>query len=333
MDPDGNQRDTRNYKGSASGTSGGYQTSREPGGNAADGENSQATSGQPQYLGAFTMIPPKEARHNKLKMMAQEEEEGLQRWKEANRAQTVQLNPEKLGGNATLAGAREKQFRDLRSSKLQKKLRQDELDKRRRQEEEEENQKKKDQQREKAERLEEKKRQEERRRREQFGQDHVRKTDAFLQKFEWTTPGPLASSRVTHARLEPGESKHGEEWKSSRELEHRRVNSTFLDNLEARVRGSEKETNEQGIQERPPMAPEDFRHRMSNPSGQQPPLPHLETDPEQSYYREEAEPDDDWALMKLMNSFPEYNRAFLEDILEQCNSDYQQAYTLLTCNE
>lgn len=30
-----------------------------------------------------------------------------------------------------------------------------------------------------------------------------------------------------------------------------------------------------------------------------------------------------------MTSFPDYNRAFLEDILDQCNSDYEAAFTLL----
>lgn len=43
----------------------------------------------------------------------------------------------------------------------------------------------------------------------------------------------------------------------------------------------------------------------------------------------DPEVDYDWALMKLMNSFPDCARVFLEDILDQCNGDYEQAYTLL----
>lgn len=43
----------------------------------------------------------------------------------------------------------------------------------------------------------------------------------------------------------------------------------------------------------------------------------------------DLEPDYDWALMKLINSFPDCCRVFLEDILNQCNGDYEQASTLL----
>ncbi|XP_068558675.1 epithelial-stromal interaction protein 1 isoform X2 [Cebidichthys violaceus] len=285
----------------------------------------------------YTVITPNESKRNKLLRIGQKEVEDLQRWKEANRVPSVHVNPEKLGGRATLAGAREKQQTDSRCSKLQKRLKKEELDRKKRQEEEEENQKKKDIQREKAERLEERRRQEEQRRREQHSEDRARKTESFVQKFERTTLGPLASSSAAHTSFRSGavERKQREDLIGVRDKqqEHRRVNQAFLNNLEARSRGSEMETKEEGVRECPFLAPEDFRHRLSDPTGHQLPPSQLNPDPDQSFadWTDEADPDYDWALMKLMNSFPDCSKAFLEDILEQCNSDYEQAYTLLNC--
>ncbi|XP_040004944.1 epithelial-stromal interaction protein 1 isoform X2 [Xiphias gladius] len=274
-----------------------------------------------------------------MKMMAQKEEEELQRWKEIHRVHSVHLNPERLGGDVTLAEARQRQFTDLRCSKVQKKLRQEELDRRRREEDEAKLQKKKAEQREKTERLEERNRREEQRRREQLQQDHLRATESFLQRFERRAPGPLASSSATHTsfRSEAMESKQREKReKSVREvqLEHKRVNSAFLDKLEGRGGGSERETQREGVQgaDRPRLASENLRRRPSTTTGQ-PAFAHLQPDPEQSRSgrTEEAdpEPDYDWALMRLMNRFPNCSRVFLEDILDQCNGDYEQAYTLL----
>ncbi|KAG7233764.1 hypothetical protein INR49_006623 [Caranx melampygus] len=114
-----------------------------------------------------------------------------------------------------------------------------------------------------------------------------------------------------------------------RELDRKRVNSDFLDRLEGR--GGARQTPEA---ERPRQASEDFTQRPSTSStaGQRVPLAHLKPEPEQSWTQEaDPEPDFDWSLMKLMNSFPDCNKAFLEDILHQCNGDYQEAYTLLIC--
>ncbi|XP_022595996.1 epithelial-stromal interaction protein 1 [Seriola dumerili] len=306
--------------------------------NAPDSGNPPATDRRPQYSGGFTVIPPNESRRSKMQMMAQKEEEELQKWKETNRVSSVHVNPQRLGGDVTLAEARQKQLTDLRCSKLQKKLRQEEQDRRRREEEEANLQRKKAEQRQKAERLEERSRQEEQSRREQFRQDHLRAKASFLQRFERSAPRPLASSSATHtsSRTEAVEIKQE---KSEREvqLDHRRVNSVFLDKLEARGGGSETETKrERGVQEaeRPRSASEHLRHQPSTTTGQVP-LAHLKPDPEQSCpgWTQEADPEPDynWSLMKLMNSFPDYNKAFLEDILDQCNGDYEQAYTLLIC--
>lgn len=46
----------------------------------------------------------------------------------------------------------------------------------------------------------------------------------------------------------------------------------------------------------------------------------------------EQEPDYNWTLMKLMANFPDCNKVFLEDILNQCNYNYEQAYELLICS-
>ncbi|XP_028447058.1 epithelial-stromal interaction protein 1 [Perca flavescens] len=332
MEPDRNQRATQqqpnagrgiNFQDNTPGASGGDPTPEGTG-------NPPATDRQPQYSGGFTVIPPNESRRNNMKMMAQREEENLQRWREANRPPPVHVT-ERLGGNATLAAARERQLADLRHAKLQKKLKKEELDKRKRQEEEEEFQKMKDEQREKAERLEEKRRQEEQRRREQLRQDHTRRTENFLQRFERTAPRPLASSSatLTSSRSEAVESKQVSTSVRDVQLEHRRVNSAFLDKLQGR--GSESETREEGVREAecPFMSTEEDTPRN------QLPIAHLNPDPEQSYYdwTDEAgpEPDFDWALMRLMNRFPDFSKVFLEDILDQCNGDYDQAYTLLNC--
>lgn len=57
-----------------------------------------------------------------------------------------------------------------------------------------------------------------------------------------------------------------------------RVNSAFLDNLEGRSRGSEKEIKEEGDWENPYLVPEDLRQQPSDPPGQ------LNPEPEQSSY-------------------------------------------------
>ncbi|XP_015260601.1 PREDICTED: epithelial-stromal interaction protein 1 [Cyprinodon variegatus] len=152
---------------------------------AAESQNQAAAdSRQPQYLGAFTVIPPNQSRRNEIKAMAQKEEEELQRYKEANRPSPLQLNPERLGGgDVSLDEARQRQLTQLRSSKLQKKLKEEEAKRKKKQEEEEELQRMKDIQREKSERLEEKRKQEDEERRRLHQQDRIRSlfdTELFL---------------------------------------------------------------------------------------------------------------------------------------------------------
>ncbi|KAG1945310.1 hypothetical protein F2P79_014023 [Pimephales promelas] len=44
---------------------------------------------------------------------------------------------------------------------------------------------------------------------------------------------------------------------------------------------------------------------------------------------EEDDRDHMWTLMKLQNDFPYYEREMLEDIVKQCNGNYNHAYELL----
>ncbi|XP_047458043.1 epithelial-stromal interaction protein 1 isoform X2 [Mugil cephalus] len=308
--------------GNSPGVSGNRQTPQNVDRETPENGNPQEADRQPQYLSGFTVIAPNQSRRSKIKTMAQKEEEDLQRWKETHRVPSVHLNPERLGGDVTLAEARQKQFTESRCSKLQKKLKKEEMDRRRRQEEEEELQKMKTRQREKAEHLEQRRQQEEQRRREQFRQDHLRSTEKFLQRCEKIVP--LAASSEAHMsrkQSEDVERHQRERPRSAREvqLEHERVNSAFLDKLEGLSKQAQKESvveAERG---------QDFRQCAT--------AGHLKPDQDHSCsgWTEEAEPepDYDWALMKLMNQFPDCCQDFLEDILEQCHGDHEQATMLL----
>ncbi|KAK2905622.1 epithelial-stromal interaction protein 1 [Channa argus] len=300
---------------------------------AADSGNPQAADRQPRYSDGFTIIPPNQSRRSQMQTMAQKEEKDLQRWKETHRVTSVHMNPEMLGGNATLAEAREKQLASLRCCSVQKKLKQEDERRRKKQEEDEENERKKAEQRAKSERLEKKREQEQQRRREELQPDYLRRMENFLQSHERRAPGPLASSNATHTSS-TSEASEGTQRqipvKSTAEvqLEHQRVNSSWLDKLEAQARGGERE----GVREQGASA--DFRHLPSTPTGHDAPMAPPKPDAEEScsswMESADAEPDFDWALMKLMNSFPQYSKVSLEDILDQCDGDYDRAYMLLS---
>ncbi|XP_022064502.2 epithelial-stromal interaction protein 1 [Acanthochromis polyacanthus] len=312
----------------AADVSGNDQTSGNVDKTTADSRNTQPATRQPQYAGGYTVIQPNEARRSQIKTMAQKEEEAFQRWKEANRPPPVHLNPERLGGHVSESEARQKQLVNLRCSKLQKKLKKEELDRKKRQEEEEKLQKMKDEQREKAERLEQRRQQEEQRRKDHLRTDYLRSQEAFLQRFERRDVAASSSAAHTSSRGEDVESKQRakESKRNEREmqLEHQRVNSDFLDKLEGRARGSETKKEA----ERPYVATEDFKPETTTGHVQ---LPHLK--PEPSWTEEaEPEPDFDWALIKLTNRFPDCSKDFLEDILQQCNGNYEEALTLLICS-
>ncbi|XP_036397308.1 epithelial-stromal interaction protein 1 [Megalops cyprinoides] len=310
---------------------------------------------QAQYAGGYTMIPPNESRRSKLQRMAQKEEQELQKWKEEHRPGPVNLAPAQLGGSISLAEARQKQFVHLRQSKLQKKLKQEEMDRKRREAEEEENQRMKAMQREKASRLEEKRRQEEQQRREAHSQHHREATQQFLQRIEKSSSAPMATSgsqtssswdrgreyresrRVeenAHLQQRKEEQRRKSELLEEKQkeleeqrqrellMEHRRINSAWLDRLEGGV-GS-------GGQTGPAHAhvEDDGDREAREPNGPiMSPGPGLAEVHSDSAGEDEG--DHEWAVMKLMNAFPFFERDFLEDIVAQCNGNYQQAYSLL----
>uniref|UniRef100_A0AAZ1XMN2 Epithelial stromal interaction 1 n=1 Tax=Oreochromis aureus TaxID=47969 RepID=A0AAZ1XMN2_OREAU len=195
VNPEGNQN-TRHPRQSASDVCGQDQTLPNPNVHG----NPQVATGQPRYSDGYTIVPPNESKRNKMKTIAQKEEEALNRWKETQRVPSVRVNPERLGGDVTLVEVRQKQQINHQSMKLQKKIKKAEDDKRRKQEEEEKWQKMKAIQREKAERLLEKERQEDQRRREEFEQDRLRTQERFLQNFERKASSASTTAICTSSR-------------------------------------------------------------------------------------------------------------------------------------
>uniref|UniRef100_A0A3B3YJ02 CUE domain-containing protein n=1 Tax=Poecilia mexicana TaxID=48701 RepID=A0A3B3YJ02_9TELE len=309
MDPQPNQVNSRgrNYPSqSAAGASG-----AEPQAGHMDGQTpavgrQPAEDRQPQYSGAFTVIPPNQTRRSKNKEMAQREMEELQRYREAHRPGPLHLAPERLGGgDVTIAEARQRQFTNQRGSSLQKK----------------------------AERLELKRRQEDQRRRELFHSDQTRKNDSFLQNLQRAAaPSGGAAHTSTTNKVSDQETEKLTRSTEELQLEHRRVNQAFLDKLECNARGTEVEASSCSSreEERPRLTPDD--HRRHAAAGRVA-LTHPEPGPERrcSDWTEETDPqaDRDWNLMKLVNIFPDCSRDFVQDILTQCNGDYEQACALL----
>ncbi|KAJ8404591.1 hypothetical protein AAFF_G00334540 [Aldrovandia affinis] len=335
-----------------------------------DGDNTNSPSNQntqpeqndrqAQYVGGYMVIPPNESRRSKLLRMAQQEEQDLQRWREENQPGPITLPPSHLGGTISLAEARQKQFVQLRQSKVQKKLQQEAMERSRRAEEEEENQRMKDAQREKAQKLEERRKQEDQQRQEQYEQDRQATMQHFLQRVENSSSAPTATSSslpasswarvreyreteraAEHTHLEQrkeeqrrkGELQEEKQKKLEEEkereifMEHRRVNAAFLDRLQGgtnAVRGEEPAgaTPEEDCDWRVPEP----HVPSTSPLTTGPGLASVQAD---SAEEDDDDDDSEWAVMKLINNFPFYERDFLEDIVNQCNGNYQKAYDLL----
>lgn len=308
MDPYQQQSDQLNNKTQ-------YQTNNSPPDNA---NRTAPDQQQPQHHNGLTMITPNQSRINNLRANAQKEEEEFLRYREALRSAPVHIDPTRLGGGVTLAEARERQFTNQRCSKLQKKLKKEEEEKRRKAQEEKEIQEMKQRQREKAERLEQKRQQEHSRRREQFQLDQMRVTDRFLQQLESKASFSASASSPIPNKDVPKVKKNLDDIQQ----EHKRTNAAFLDRLERQTKASNMSSS---------SSSSDSLHQES-PS-------HPRTCPEVRYSGQVAgedelntasEPDLDWALMKLMSNFPHCDKDVLEDILSQCNGDYQHAYGLLS---
>ncbi|XP_044105734.1 epithelial-stromal interaction protein 1 isoform X1 [Neovison vison] len=244
--------------------------------------------------GAYTMIVPNENRRNQIKrstyiysvniqnasrllnrvglvyLVAEQELESLEKWKEQHRAKPVNLAPRRLGGSQSEAEVRQKQQLQLMQSKYQQKLKREESVRIKKEAEEAEMQKMKAIQREKSNKLEEKKRLQENLRREAFREHRQYKTAEFLSRLAAELPdrsthqialhdpqsSTWARSRAYKDSLKEEENKklqkmkeeqhqksellefkrqqQEEERTKTHQAEHRRVNNVFLDRLQGK---------------------------------------------------------------------------------------------------
>ncbi|XP_073701111.1 uncharacterized protein epsti1 [Garra rufa] len=126
--------------------------------------------------------------------------------------------------------------------------------------------------------------------------------------------------------LEEKQKQQEEDRKRQTEADHRRVNTAFLDRLQASSSGRVPEPVTQTAESTNVWLDSDDDDvdddepqdtALSNPS---------------QVHADRAEEDDSdhtWTLMKLQNRFPYYEQDMLEEIVKQCNGNYQQAYELL----
>ncbi|KAK1788854.1 hypothetical protein P4O66_014857 [Electrophorus voltai] len=172
------------------------------------------------HIEGYSTVPPNESRRSRMLRIAQKELEDLDRWQDEHRPGPIHLAPEKLGGGVPLAEVRQKQQVDANRAKLQKKLKKEEMNKRARQEEEEKNQKMKAVQREKA-----------------WGHKHREGAEelAALQRKK-------DDQRRKGEILEEKQSQQEDTRERQMESERLRVNSLFLDRLEARGSGRASES-------------------------------------------------------------------------------------------
>ncbi|RXN20980.1 epithelial-stromal interaction 1 [Labeo rohita] len=260
---------------------------------------------EPVHADGYTKIPPNESRRSKTQRIAQKEEEDLRRWKEENRPGPIQLPPEKLGGAVSLAEVRQRQQMESRQSKMRKKQRQEEMDKKKRQAEEEQIEQMKAKQREKAKSHEYKEA-----RREEENTDLLKKKEEQRRKADI---------------LEEKQKQQEEDRKRRTEADHRRVNLAFLDRLEASSSGRVPEPVTQTPESSSVWLDEDDDDDIDEPQDT------ALSNPSQIHAdRSEADDGDHtWTLMKLQNRFPYYERDMLEEIVKQCDGNYQKAYELL----
>ncbi|XP_033842953.1 epithelial-stromal interaction protein 1 isoform X1 [Periophthalmus magnuspinnatus] len=299
MDPDQNHRPQQNHRDPNPPRS---ESSENP--NLRAPERVQEPQPQSGYTG-YTVIPPNQSRRNNLTEIAQREEQQFQTFRDARRSAPVHMTPARLGGSVTQAEAREQQSQQQRASKLQKKLKIEEDKKRRKEEEERKEQEKKDIQRAKAEKLEQKKKRDQERRREQFEEDRHRVTDRFLQGFEQKAASAKpAPSRIPEPVATSSDTGNVRMSLEEKQRDHKRTNAQFLDRVERQTVCGESSSSSSPS----PPEPESCRaHTAADASG----------------------PDFEWALMKLMSNFPQFDKDVLQDLLRQCDGDYEETYNLL----
>ncbi|CAL8342012.1 unnamed protein product [Boreogadus saida] len=313
-------------------------------------DNGSGNARDTETFTGFTRVAPNETRRLQLQNMAQKEEADFQKYRESLKPVTIDEPPELLGGGVSLAEARRRQQTQLDQSRIQKRMKKMELDSRRRAEEEEENQRLKDEQRQKAEQYERRSKQQEQKRSQQLRQEHCRVTETFLQKLQGEGSSPASSSSGSQTHALHGGGEENEWWRGpespglhlkkkeqtlqddprvramgsgQEQADHRKLNSAFLDRLENRGRADDalafrdSESWESQRSEPPQCS---VAHTAPDPPQSDAEWPELAADLEAEF---------DWAVQKLKVTFPECNRRFLEDILNQCDGDCQQAAALL----
>ncbi|XP_030198892.1 epithelial-stromal interaction protein 1 [Gadus morhua] len=321
-------------------------------------DNGSGNARDTETFTGFTRVAPNETRRRQLQNMAQKEEADFQKYRESLKPVTIDEPPELLGGGVSLAEARRRQQTQLDQSRIQKRMKKMELDRRRRAEEEEENQRLKDEQRQKAEQYERRSKQQEQKRSQQLRQEHCRVTETFLQKLQGEGSSPASSSSGSQTHALHGGGEENEWWRGpessglhlkkkeqtlpvprgqtlqddprvramgsgQEQADHRKLNSAFLDRLENRGRADDAlafRDSESWESQRPEPPQCSVAHTTPDAPQSDAEWPELAADLEAEF---------DWAVQKLKVTFPECNRRFLEDILNQCDGDCQQAAALL----
>ncbi|CAL9690469.1 unnamed protein product [Knipowitschia caucasica] len=271
--------------------------------NAERNSQSESAPEQQQHQSGYTVIRPNETRRNDLTMVAQSEVERLKALREAQRSAPVHIDPQRVGGNGTMAEAREQQFRKQRSLKSQKRLKMEEEKKRKKEEEERENQIVKDKAREQAEKQAQKREKEDISRKKKFDPDRQRCLERYERNGSSSTIGPLEQNTPSPDARDMPKVKTEQE----KRMDHERRNATFLDKIEQQM----KNLNGGG------ESPEPICSGSSAGGGATNTVP-------------TSGPDFEWALMKLMRKFPSFDKDFLGDILGQFNGDFEQASALLS---
>uniref|UniRef100_A0A8C5Q0T5 Epithelial stromal interaction 1 n=1 Tax=Leptobrachium leishanense TaxID=445787 RepID=A0A8C5Q0T5_9ANUR len=225
-------------------------------------------SREPQYMGAYTLIPPNESRRNAIQRTANQGLEAWDRFKEAQRPGPINLTPEKVGGYVPETEVRQKQQQMQAQAKYQKMLQREEHKKKEKAKEDAKIQRMKDIQRQKAENLKEKQKQQEQTRQIQWQDDRYLRNNAFLdhvsqqydsypvydeheahssvwarresyrqqqkQEEEMKLQAMKAEQRQKSEMLEFEQRQKEENARQRHHENHKRVNNAFLDRLEQR---------------------------------------------------------------------------------------------------
>ncbi|XP_063808930.1 epithelial-stromal interaction protein 1 isoform X3 [Pseudophryne corroboree] len=160
-------------------------------------QSAPQTFQEPQYNDAYVVIPPNQAKRERLLKISSKELEEYERMKEARRPGPVSLTPMKLGGRTSESEARWQQQQMQSQSKYQKMLQREDYKRKLKEEEEVKIQQMKDIQRQKAEKLEEKRRQQDKERRERWHESRSITNNEFLDRLS-----QLENNSRNHSSIE-----------------------------------------------------------------------------------------------------------------------------------